>query len=106
MLRTASKPDQNGHAKQTSSLSPGSVVLEINDFDIPEMAKEKPVISAAEAVKCIKSGMDDSSLMSTFNISAKGLRSLFRKLVASGAIAQQDIDERIAFTHDWAVLEQ
>ena len=40
----------------------------------------KPKIGAREAVKDITSGMTDADLMKKYNLSAKGLASLFRKL--------------------------
>ncbi|HTY24816.1 MAG TPA: response regulator [Desulfomonilaceae bacterium] len=88
------------------SLSPGSVVIDLVQAKFPEMTKEKPVISGADAAKCIRSGMDDSSLMKRYGISAKGLRSLFGKLVASGIIQQSELDKRMSETHEWAVIDE
>jgi DNA-binding response OmpR family regulator len=87
-----------------SSLSPGSVVVDLEQLKFPEINREKPVISATDAAKYIRSGMDDSFLMKRYGISAKGLRSLFRKLVASGVIEQSELDKRMSETHQWAVL--
>jgi DNA-binding response OmpR family regulator len=89
-----------------SSLSPGSVVVDLDQVRFPEINKEKPAISAIDAAKCIRSGMDDSSLMKRYRISAKALRSLFRKLVASGVVEQSELDKRMAETHQWAILEE
>ena len=50
--------------------------------------------------------MGDSSLMKRYGISAKGLRSLFTKLVASGMIQQSELDNRISETYDWAVIDE
>ncbi len=88
-----------------SSLSPGSVVVDLDQLKFPEMNKEKPVVSATDAAKCIRSGVDDSALMKRYGISAKALRSLFRKLVASGVVEQSELDKRMSETHLWAVLE-
>jgi len=88
------------------SLAPGSVVIDFGQAKFPETTKEKPVISSTEAAKCIRSGMGDSSLMKRYGISAKGLRSLFRKLVASGVIQQSELDKRMSETHDWAVIDE
>jgi DNA-binding response OmpR family regulator len=88
------------------SLSPGSVVIDADNLRLPNESKAKPIISAADAVKCIRSGMDDSSLMKRYNISARALRSLFGKLVASGALGQFEIDKRISETHEWAILKE
>ena len=67
---------------------------------------QKPEISAADALKCIRSGMDDSDLMKRYKISAKGLRSLFRKLVAAGVVDRSELDRRMSETHRWAILEE
>ena len=88
-----------------NSLSPGSVVVDLDQAKFPEINKEKPVISATDAAQCIRSGMDDSVLMKRYGISAKGLRSLLRKLVASGVVEQSELDKRMSETHLWAVLE-
>jgi PAS domain S-box-containing protein len=58
------------------------------------MQRRKPVINALNAVLDIRAGMDDAGLMKKYNISFKGLQSLFKKLVASGGLTQADIDER------------
>lgn len=56
------------------------------------MAKRK--IDAREAVHYIRLGVDDYALMARYNLSTKGLQSLFRKLVAAGAITQAELDNR------------
>ena len=96
---------QQPEVDRRNSLSPGSVVVDLDQATFPEISKEKPVISASDALRCIRSGMDDSSLMKKYGISAKALRSLLRKLVASGLIDQSELDERMSQTHQWAVLE-
>jgi DNA-binding response OmpR family regulator len=88
-----------------NSLSPGSVVVDLDQAKFPEIDKEKPVISATDAAQCIRSGMDDSGLMKRYGISAKALRSLMRKLVAAGVVEQSQLDKRMSETHRWAVLE-
>jgi hypothetical protein len=87
------------------SLSPGTVVLDVNETGFPSSDSERTVISAVDAVTCIRSDMDDAALMKRYKVSAKGLRSLFRKLVAAGAIDQSELDRRMSETHAWAVLE-
>ncbi|MFH1115752.1 MAG: response regulator [Pseudomonadota bacterium] len=88
------------------SLSPGTVVLDVGEIKFPSSDSEKPAISAKDAVKCIRTGLDDSALMTRYQVSAKGLRSLFRKLVAAGVMDQSELDRRMSETHDWAVLEE
>ena len=88
------------------SLSSGTVILDVNEIGFPTPDTDKPVISARDAAKCIRSGMDDSALMTRYKVSAKGIRSLFRKLVAAGVIDQTELDRRMSETHNWAVLEE
>ncbi len=58
------------------------------------MQQRKPIINALNAVLDIRAGMDDAGLMKKYNISFKGLQSLFKKLVVSGGLEQSEIDER------------
>ena len=88
------------------SFAYGTVVLDARDTQFPAPERDKPSIRAQDAVKCIRSGMDDPSLMKRYRISAKGLRSLFRKLVAAGVMDQTELDRRITETHNWAVLAE
>jgi uncharacterized protein (DUF433 family) len=46
----------------------------------------KPVVDARQVLEDIREGMDDSSLMKKYNLSAKGLADLFRQLSAFGLI--------------------
>jgi uncharacterized protein (DUF433 family) len=54
----------------------------------------RPVLDALDALLNIRSGMSDSELMAKYNLSAKGLQSLFTKLVQAGAMQQSELDER------------
>lgn len=61
------------------------------------MAKNVPTkrkIDAKEALDLVRSGMDDFALMERFNLSAKGLQSLFEKLLQTGAISKEELDQR------------
>jgi hypothetical protein len=49
---------------------------------------KKPIIDARQALRDIQSGMDDSALMRKYNLSTKGLRMLFKQLVAAGLIRE------------------
>ena len=53
------------------------------------------MIDAADALKCIRSGMSDAALMKRYDISAKALQSLFRKLLAEGLIEESMIEGRV-----------
>jgi hypothetical protein len=48
----------------------------------------KSIIDARQALRDIQAGMDDSALMRKYNLSTKGLRSLFSKLTAAGYIRE------------------
>ncbi len=60
------------------------------------MLDDKAIVNAEDAVRSIRSGMNDEALMEKYEISRKGLRSLFKKLVAAGAIEQSVLDRRRA----------
>ncbi len=55
----------------------------------------KMIVDAAEAVEDIRAGMDDASLMEKHRLSARGLQSLFSKLVKADLLKQSELDERI-----------
>ncbi len=55
-------------------------------------AKRK--IDAKDALDSIRSGLDDYALMERFNLSAKGLQSLFKKLLENGALTKEELDQR------------
>ncbi len=56
------------------------------------MAKRK--INAKEAVIDIRAGMDDLALMEKYTITDKGLESLFNKLISSGLVTREEIEDR------------
>lgn len=64
-------------------------------FSRDEM-REKPRISARDAVIDIRSGVSDAELMEKYGLCAKGLQSLFRKLIEIRAITQTELDRRKA----------
>ena len=53
---------------------------------------KKPVIDAMEALTDIKAGLDDVDLMEKYNLSARGLQSLFKKLAAMGFMDKKTMD--------------
>lgn len=59
------------------------------------MPKFKIRINGKEAAKSIRTGMSDEALMKKYALSARGLQSLFRKLVAASEIDQHEIDARM-----------
>ncbi len=54
-----------------------------------------PEIKAKDAVRDIRSGMDDFALMDRYHLSAKGLQSLFDQLLAARLLNQGDLDLRM-----------
>jgi hypothetical protein len=55
----------------------------------------KPLIDAKQALDDIRAGLDERALMGKFNLSAKGLLSLFTKLVSVGAVTQDELAVRL-----------
>ncbi len=55
----------------------------------------KLIIDAKQALIDIRSGVNEKDLMHKYNLSAKGLVSLFKKLIAVGAITQNELSERM-----------
>ncbi len=49
---------------------------------------DKPVIDAREVLNDLRSGMEDVDLMQKYNLSSRGLQSLFRKLTQAGIIRE------------------
>jgi uncharacterized protein YjbI with pentapeptide repeats len=84
------------------TLVQSSLVLDRENLAPPK----KLVVDAAEALQCIKSGMDDATLMKRFRLSAKGLESLFKKLVAVKAITPEELEERLHRGHSAVVIEE
>ncbi len=68
------------------------------------MRPRKPIINALNAVLDVRAGMDDAGLMKKYQISFKGLQSLFKKLVASGGLEQSEIDERRRRSNEDSVI--
>lgn len=97
---------RKSEVEERSSLCPGSVVIDLSKGTYAGERKERPTVSRTDAALRIRSRMDDSSLMNRYGISAKGLRRLFRKLVAAGVIQQSELDGRMSETHTWAVFEE
>jgi DNA-binding response OmpR family regulator len=87
-------------------LSAGTVAVDVTQTRLPDSDKKKPVIRAKDAVRCIKAGTDDLALMKKFEISAKGLRSLFEKLLDAGLITPQDCYESSQLARDLILGDQ
>ncbi|MDQ7783441.1 MAG: response regulator [Desulfomonilaceae bacterium] len=99
-MGTVGKIDQRD-LDERASLAPQTVAVDIDRSDTKE--GDKPVIGVGEAVECIRSGMDDVALMKRFGISAKGLSSLFRKLVEAGFLAPEEFYGRPRADHEFVL---
>ena len=53
-------------------------------------------IDAEQVLNDIRSGMSDQSLMNKYALSAKGLQSLFEKLLDAGLITQSELEDRMS----------
>jgi hypothetical protein len=76
------------------TLSHASVIVDTEKKKLEDHEVKKPMIDAADAINCIRSGMDDSILMKRYNLSLKGVQSLFEKLVAARLITWTEIESR------------
>jgi uncharacterized protein (DUF433 family) len=54
----------------------------------------KPQVSAKEILNHMRAGMDDATIMKKYRLSDKGLRSLFKKMLAAGLLDEADLKER------------
>ncbi|MFH1115382.1 MAG: pentapeptide repeat-containing protein [Pseudomonadota bacterium] len=87
-------------------LSHGSVDVDLKLEKFPAAQVRKPVIDAADALNCIRSGMNDAALMKRYNLSAKGIQSLLAKLTAIGILCQSDMDHRNPANNKSIVLDE
>ncbi len=55
---------------------------------------EKRTVNAKEVLDDIKAGLDDATLMGKYQLSEKGLQSLFKKLVDGGVLKQEELENR------------
>ena len=52
---------------------------------------QKPVINVNDALHDLRMGLDDWTLMRKYQLSAKGLQSMFKKLLALGVVTQAEL---------------
>ena len=69
------------------------------------MAKFKKRIRISEIVSDIRSGLSDSQLIEKYQISAKGLQSLFMKLLEAQAVTNEELKCRMGFYDDTGTLD-
>lgn len=88
---------------QRMALSHGSVVVSVEKEKLPIPETKKPVIDALEALIGIRAGMDEKTLMRKYQLSAKGIQSLLRKLAKTGAISAAEL-QRVRPFNDYSVI--
>jgi uncharacterized protein (DUF433 family) len=66
----------------------------------------KPKIRARDAVNDIRQGMNDAELMEKYELSAKGLQSLFLKLLEAKAVTKAELQQRRALYQDTIAIQQ
>lgn len=71
-----------------------SVIVDVDHAELETIQSKKKIIDAAEALTLIRSGASDAKLMNTYNLSTKGVQSLFKKLLGRGLIKQSDYEAR------------
>ncbi|HMK34380.1 MAG TPA: PQQ-binding-like beta-propeller repeat protein [Desulfomonilaceae bacterium] len=62
-------------------------------------------INAQEILDDLASGKDDTHLMEKYHLSARGLESLFRKLVTAGFVRQSDLDKRMPLRENTVIVD-
>ena len=95
-------PTESAGGAQDAAESNGSVILAVRSAAGPK----KAVIDSADVLFCLRSGMDDAVLMKRYNLTARGLQSLLNKLAATGAISQQELDDRAARSDREVVVDE
>jgi hypothetical protein len=73
-----------------------SVIVDV-DHSEPPKSPNKKIVDGAEVMRLIRSGASDAELMKKFSLSAKGVRSLFSKLLNLNLIKPADYRDRIKF---------
>lgn len=66
---------------------------------------EKPIIDARQAIQDIRAGMDDAALMRKYRLSARGLQSLYTKLLESGFLNPREIEDRLENPEGSVIIE-
>ncbi len=71
------------------------------DYIAKKKSETNPVrrkINAQQVLKDIRSGMDDESLMTRYNLSHRQLQSLFRKIIGAGLATPLELSRRLSVT--------
>jgi uncharacterized protein YjbI with pentapeptide repeats/predicted transcriptional regulator len=88
------------------TLSYASVIVDIDHAKLEPPPPTKLLVNALDARNCIRSGMDDATLMKRYNLSTRGLQSLFKKLLARGAVSHSDLTQRKQTGQDSFVVDE
>lgn len=65
----------------------------------------KRKVSAREILEDLEQGRNNSELMERYGLSAKGLTSIFRKLINAGAVTESQMQDRMPSVDDTVDLE-
>jgi len=65
----------------------------------------KRVLKANEVLKDLRSGLTDAAMMEKYQLSSKGLQSLFDKMVAAGLLSAADVADRMSTWVDSVVVD-
>jgi PAS domain S-box-containing protein len=65
----------------------------------------KPIVDAKTAIDDIRQGLDDDALMRKYNVSYRGLQSLFKKLVWAGVLHQRELDQRMPPPEESVIID-
>jgi len=92
---------ESSELEKRMRLAERSHVVDLVTFPVAELKKTR--INAREAVSCIRSGMSDIDLMEKYDISARGLDSLFNKLIEAREIGRSELESR-KHAMEWAEI--
>ncbi len=73
-------------------------------MDVPDMFKEKPVLSATEILMDLAKDIPNDELMKKHGLSERGLESMFRKLWDKGLISKKTLAERLGLETEQVTL--
>jgi uncharacterized protein (DUF433 family) len=87
----ASRAKPTEHAAQAIETAG---TTEKDDSKRTEPTSNKRIVVAHDVIRDVRAGMTDAEFMAKYRLSARGLQSLFKKLVAVGSITKADLDRR------------
>ncbi len=77
-----------------------------NNILMEQYMAEKRTIKAKDIVNDLRAGMTNAQLMEKYELSAKGLTSIFTKLVDAKAVKEGELTGRVPLAQDTVNLEQ